>query len=353
MRAAGLRRLAQQGLLRRGDHGWAAEWIGIALRTLQADLAVQPEGPARRPGRPGHERRERWTALRLVGRVLRTERYAVGWRTVSDTLEGRVTVYLVQECTRSWKRRHRRQASAARAAARVSVEVTGPGVMWAIDAKHLSRSASGVVQAEVVKDTGSRGIAGGLVGPPATGEEVVALLDAAVEVRGGPPLVLSHDNGKAYVSRVVRGWRTRHGVLDLCNVPHVPQHNACVERGMRELGEQTGLGRGVRDVSVLDAARRVQDAALRLNARRRAVLGWKSADEVDRLGGPDYSPAERKELADEVHAAQEEAVRDARGARARRLAARRALLGVLERRGRVRITRGGSRSHARKGAGVS
>jgi hypothetical protein len=49
-----------------------------------------------------------------------------------------------------------------------------------------------------------------------------------------------------------------------------------------------------------------------MNSCPRRVLGGRTPDEVDRLGRVPYSAAGRKELADEVRAAQKEAVRDAR-----------------------------------------
>jgi transposase InsO family protein len=292
-------------------------------------------------------------ALRVVGRVLRRQKWKAGWQEVWDLQSAELTSWEVQQCTRRWKERHRRRVAAVRRACRVSVEVLAPDVIWGIDAKHLSRDKRGTLAAEVVRDACPRKVRGASVGPPASGQEVVALLEAVVVKRGCAPLVLMHDNAKTYVGADVRAWREAHGVLDLCNLPHTPQHNGAVERTMRELGEQTGLGRGVRDVGLADAAMAVHDAIWRMNSRPRAVLGRRSADEVDGPGRAIYSAEERKELADEVRAAQNEAMRDAKGARARRLACRRALLEVLERRGLVRITRGGSPGHAQKGAGVS
>jgi putative transposase len=353
VRAAGLRALQERGLLQPTDHAAVAAALGRSVRTIQSDLAERPAGPARRPGRPCHDRRRWLLALRVVGRVLRRQRWKAGWREVLDLQSAELTSWEVQECTRCWKERHRRKLAAVRRACRVSVEVLAPDMIWAIDAKHLSRGEQGVLAAEVVRDACPRKVRGASVGPPASAREVVALLEAVVVERGCAPLVLMHDNGKAYIGTDVTAWREAHGVLDLCNLPHTPQHNGALERTMRELGEQTGLGRGVRHVGLLDAAMAVHDAIWRMNSRPRAVLGRRSADEVDGLGRAIYSAEERKELADEVRAAQEEAMRDAKGARARRLACRRALLDVLERRGLVRITRGGSHNHARKGAGVS
>jgi hypothetical protein len=93
-------------------------------------------------------------------------------------------------------------------------------------------------------------------------------------------------------------------------------------------------------VGLLDAAMAMHAALCRMNSRPRAVLGRRSANEVDGSGRSIYSAEERQELAHEVRAAQDEAMRDAQSARARRLACRRALLEVLQRRGLERITRG-------------
>jgi hypothetical protein len=122
---------------------------------------------------------------------------------------------------------------------------------------------------------------------------------------------------------------------------------------MRELGEQTGLGRGVRGVGILQAGMAVAAAIRRMNSRPRRVLGGRTLDEVDRLGRVPYTDAERKELAHAARAAQEQVVRDARGARARRRACRNATLAVLERFGCIKITRGGFPRHPPIGAGVS
>src|SRR5262245_44363127 len=47
----------------------------------------------------------------------------------------------------------------------------------------------------------------------------------------------------------------------------MPQHNAFAERGMRELDEQAGLERAVRDAGILLATMAVADALCRMNSR--------------------------------------------------------------------------------------
>jgi transposase InsO family protein len=353
VRAAGLRALQQEGLLLPRDHAAVAAALGRSLRTVQQDLQEQPAGPSRRPGRPGHDKHHWMSCLRVVGRELRARRYKAGWRDVLDVHRAEITSWEAQKCTRVWQRRRGQRAAAARERARVSLQVQAPDVLWAIDAKHLSRDAEGTVTAEVVLDPCPRRRSGAAVGRPASGKAVVALLEAVRQARGVAPLVLVHDNAKAYVGHEVTAWREKHGVLSLCSLPHTPQHNAFAERGMRELGEQTGLGRGVRGIGILAAGMAVAAAIRRMNSRPRRVLGGRTPDEVDRLGRVPYSDEERKELADAVRAAQDKAVRDARSARARRQACRNATLAVLERFGCIKITRGGFPWHPPIGAGVS
>ncbi|HEX5009342.1 MAG TPA: transposase family protein [Planctomycetota bacterium] len=353
MRAAGLRALAEQGLLLARDHQAAAAALDVSVRTVQLDLQECPAGPSRRPGRPGHDARHWWTCLHLTGRVLHERRWHAGWRDVVDVHRGQITTWEAQRCTQLLKKRHKARRAAASKRSRVSIEVLAPDVMWALDAKHLSRDRAGTVTAEVVLDPCPRRRTGAAVGRPASGKQVVALLEGVRRRRGQAPLVLVHDNAKTYCGAEVAGWCEQHGVLSLCNLPHTPQHNPFAERGMRELGEQTGLGRGVRDVGILQAGMAVAAAIRRMNSRPRRVLGGRSADDVDALGRVHYTRQEREELADEVRAAQLAAMRDARGARARRRACRNALLEVLERRGWIKITRGGSPGHARRGARVS
>lgn len=352
-RATTLHELKGRGLLLARDGQRVARHLGHSVRTVQLDLQEQPAGPRRRPGRPGHDARRWRSCLHLTGRLLRSRRWHAGWRDVVDVHKGEITTWEAQQCTRVLKARHHERVEAARREARVSIEVLAPDVMWAIDAKHLSRDGRGTVTAEVVLDPCPRRRAGARVGRPATGKQVVALLEAVRRRRGQAPLVLVHDNAKTYRGREVTAWRRRHGVLSLCSLPHTPQHNAHAERGMRELGEETGLGRGVRGVGVLEAAMAVGEALCRMNSRPRRVLGGRSADDVDALGRVHYTRQEREELARDVRAAQRSAMRNARGARARRRACRNAKLAVLERRGWIRITRGGSHNHARRSAGVS
>ncbi|MCC7013317.1 MAG: DDE-type integrase/transposase/recombinase, partial [Planctomycetes bacterium] len=73
------------------------------------------------------------------------------------------------------------------------------------------------------------------IGPPATAEELISLWETAARERGTLPLVIALDNSGPGRSQQVRAWLRANAVVALFNVPHVPQHNAFVERTMGEL----------------------------------------------------------------------------------------------------------------------
>jgi len=179
------------------------------------------------------------------------------------------------------------------------------------------------VQADVLRDVASTRTIHISVGPAATGEDVVRLLDDAVRVRRTCPLVLVTDNGAAYRSQAVQAWCTANAVLHLFSLPHTPQHNAASEHGMRELEAEAALGKGVR----------VHD----IDGRRlRSTRGWKAAVQADQDAAPWSSLLTRAEIYSAATCAIREAMLHCSSARARRRAAREAILGMLQRLGRGR-----------------
>jgi hypothetical protein len=126
----------------------------------------------------------------------------------------------------------------------VSTVVQARDVLWSLDATHMGRDAGGEVQGEALRDPASTSALSVSVGRPSTGADVVALLDRTSAARGGPPLVLCVDCGSNYASSEVRHWVDQHRVVLLQSLPRVPEHNAWVERGHRELKEDAELGKG-------------------------------------------------------------------------------------------------------------
>jgi transposase InsO family protein len=309
----------------------------------------------------------RWKAAIKVREQLYVQGFSAGWRPVDHALTD-VPTRLVQELMSICKVRERARRARAAQARRVSVKVHKRDALWSVDATHLGRAGDEAQQAEVVKELATTRVVGVSLGCVATGEDVVRLLTQSVRDRGVAPFVLCHDNGKAYCCGLVSRWCAENGVVELVNEPRTPQHNAACERGIGELKAECDLGSG-RELTALQErvwlgqvelqsgaqwCRDVQAAMQRLNCGRlRGSRGYKTAEQLDRETPSAESWACREDFHRMACSAIDEAVRDARGARARRRATREAIYRTLERFGMVTRTRGGVLISPPASAGVS
>jgi transposase InsO family protein len=228
------------------------------------------------------------------------------------------------------------------------------------------------------------------IGPPATADDLIALWETAARERGRLPLVISIDNSGPGRSKKVRAWLRRNEVVALFNVPHVPQHNAFVERTIGELkcavdGErereearadspactcepslalcrsQSGSIAAPRCASCSHSRegllRRLlaewAAAAWDLNANTpRPKLDGLTADELDRIAPDAEDRVHRARFYRDACAALARAAAEHPQGRARRRAEREAIYSTLEQHGLLTRTRGGqplSRPSKRKG----
>ncbi|MCB9915606.1 MAG: transposase family protein [Planctomycetes bacterium] len=165
--------------------------------------------------------------------------------------------------------------------------------------------------------------------------------DQREEEQSTAPLVLQTDNGSAYVSELVAAWCARHGVLQLLSLPHTPQHNGAAEHGMRELKEESLLGKGVRVLDIEAARARLLAARDKLDGHRlRRTRGWKTAVEADRDHPPWSTLITRLDFLQNVACRMPRALLDSLGGRARRRAVRAAILDALEDLSVIKRTRG-------------
>jgi transposase InsO family protein len=192
---------------------------------------------------------------------------------VYDALEGAVARRVVRRLLVLLKARRRLRRRQGEERDRVSILVQARDVLWSLDATHLGRDANGEVQAEALRDPASTSALSLSAGRPSTGKEVVRLLEHTAQERGGEPLVLAIDGGSNYRSEEVRQWADEHKVVLLKSEPRVPQHNAWVERGHRELKEDAELGRGC----VLEALPCARWTVI--GGHRELVDGWSGATE--------------------------------------------------------------------------
>jgi transposase InsO family protein len=300
------------------------------------------KGRAGRSGRPARSEAERRRAFRLVARTWKGLGVKRGWRPVAKALAGLVPVRLVQECLRAAKRLHGAHERRRIEARRVHVEVLFADVMWHQDAAHLGRTALAEVQGEVLRDAAAKTeILAASVGGVVTAADAVANVEASIAAAGRAPLVVSTDNGPAYKSGLYAACLARHRIVHLRNLPHTPQHNARAERAVRDVKEESGLGRGVRLADVDEAAVRVAAACARLASRARFAA---TSTPLTVL----YTEEQRERFYNAVCRRVEAAVQCAPDRRAARMAEREAIHAALEERGLIKRTRGGAPMPATK-----
>jgi len=332
-----------------------AEAEGVTPRTLRNWRRLDPAAPRARPGRPPTGAEQLAKARELVHAELERQGWRTGeepiWRALGCEIPRARVRRVLRELKAERRARHRQHLEEQR----VSVAVRARDVVWALDATHLGRDRRGrAVEGEVLREVASTRTIELSVGPEATAEEVVAQLERARLARGTAPLVLQSDNAATYRSELVRDWGARHGVVQLFNRPHTPQHNGAAEHGMRELKEESLLGKGVLVLDKEAARARLEAARDKLDQHRlRATRGWKTAVEADRGHPPWSTLTTRADFLQEVACRMARTLLDSPQGPARRRAARAAILDALEGLSLITRTRGDRSDGVHNAEGIS
>jgi len=291
-------------------------------------------------GRPAFSPSKRFRARLKVARELRKQGW-VGWRPVLAKVKPMVTTRLVQKSVSELKKRHAQRRRKWLSQRRIHVEVLSPNVIWAQDATHVGRLKQEAVQAEVVKDRATLGYVEVAVGPAARAEEVLWMLEGQKQGQG-LPLVWATDNGSAYRDHRVEDYLRREKVVHLFSRPRLPQDNAAAEKGIRELKEEAGLGKGVKLSSLEEAARKLASSWEILDHRRpRGSKGYRTATELRKELPTWHKKVERVTFYAQACEAREKAVKGGETAREKRQAERQAVYETLEKFQLITRTRGG------------
>jgi hypothetical protein len=314
--------------------------LGMPARTLR-DWTLKADTARRPVGNPGYTDAVRAAAREPVLRELEAQGWP-GWRPVARALRGRVPTRLVQQWVAALKRERRRREREGEMERRTSVDVLGRDVLWAEDGAAVGRSPRGQETMEVLRDPGPARTVAIAEGPPATGEDLVALLEGARVRRGTLPLVLARDNGGPQRSAALARYCERERVVLLRNHPRTPRHNPHAERAIGELKQASGLDAAVPLAHEGEARQRLEAAWRSLDHHRlRARLGYRTAASVDATMPRWYHRTTRERFYETARAAIEEAAAQCSTARARRLAEREAIFRTLEDFGLILRTRGG------------
>jgi transposase InsO family protein len=331
-----------------------AKAAGRSERTIRRWLTEERrEKPRPRLGRPPKGPEAVFTARAEAALELGRQTVDAGERPIYAALKARgVTLYETRRELKAIKALLRRRDRETAAARRSSLTPLAKDALWGQDATHTGRERAPVgidggikgaaIMTEIVRECATEETLPTLTGPPADADAAVEALKAAIDLRGVAPLVIGHDCGSPYTSETMTDFLKSKLIVSLPNHPRTPQHNAFVERANGELKRAARLSP---DDDRETIERKLAAAAERLNHnRRRASRKGLTARVLDTILPAATSMVPRevfyKACGDARTAAEEAAV----SWRAKRLAARAAVKGVMERYGLVKLTRGRARA---------
>lgn len=316
-----------------------AQRLEVSERTLRNWESEAPKAP-KALGRPATSPAKRFQARLKVARELHRQGWT-GWRPVVKRLGPVVSTRLVQESVRELKKRRALRKRRWMEARRIQVEVLSPNVVWTQDATHLGRIGRKAVLAEVIKDRATLGTREIAVGGPSKAEDILRMLEISKSTCG-LPLVWATDNGAVYRDQRVAGYLRREKVVHLLSRPHLPQDNGAAEKGIRELKEQAGLGKGVKLFDAEQAAQKLARSWRILDeSRLRASKGYRTADQLSEQLPRWESGIQREAFYALACKCMEKAVEGGGTARQKRQAERQAVYETLEYFQLVKRTRGG------------
>jgi transposase InsO family protein len=264
----------------------------------------------------------------LVARELKRQGYP-GSSAIAIQLKGKVQLRLIRKYVTEIKERRRLRKLEEIKLHQTRVEVKAVNVIWTQDGTHLGRKNRKAVEAQIIKDRGSKKIIGAVTGQAANGNEIVQTLDLLKEQRG-LPLVWMTDNGAAYCNKEVREYVEREKIIHVRSLPRTPQHNGAAEVMMREIKNDCLLGKKTVLDCEKEAHARIVNSIEKINKnRKRMSLSFKSSDEMDeemRMNGKTIN----RELFYEEYCSELKSIVNVQSAREKRIKEREIVMCLLE-----------------------
>lgn len=311
----------------------------MTQRAIEGWLKRDPRKPRPKLGRKGHAKAKKLEALKAVRAEHQKPNTKKSYRRIYAALAGRYPMRLVERYSCALRRAKRKVRAQWRKAIRKSMRICMGNAVWSIDATHLDRKTSGEeTKALSLHDDGSDEFVGIHAGPPPSSKDTAQLLIEAFEKRGAPLVVFS-DNGAENIGDEVKAVLDQYRVVHLRSLPRTPTHNGRCERSHRDLKDVLGLEKGCEPARLghQEWNARLSLAKEYLNKElRRPTRGNLSASAFQATLPPWYASIQREEFYGKVGAAVANAVRNAAGPRARRIAEREAILQVMETFGLIR-----------------
>lgn len=262
----------------RGEIKGVAKLLEVTPRTIENWLRLYLRGGRAKTGRPSYTNEERWKAIWAVRRELRRQGYC-GWRPIDEALKD-VPTRLVQEYVKKFKAKKRRWNEMIKKEKRKGITVILKNAYCVSDGTFLGRIEKEGIESQVIKDRGSLKVLAIGTGLTAKGEDVIKMLDD-LKTNRKLPLVLGTDNGSMYCNEEVRDYLKNEKVIHLLSLPRTPEHNSSAEITMREMKEESLLGRKTSLLCISESHDKIVCAARKLNWRLRGSKKFKSANELD------------------------------------------------------------------------
>jgi len=316
-----------------------ARMLEVTLRSLENWITAYKSAAEVKVGRPSYPTALRKHAVWLVGRAMIQQGHP-GFRVIVKTLEGEIPTRLVQEYVRKYKMRKRKHDREKKTLNKKSVTVVMKNAYWVQDGTHLGRVGRKAVESQVIKDRGSLKTLGIKTGLTASAKDIMTLFDRVKKTRG-LPLVIGTDNGSAYCNEEVQAYLKKEKMIHFLSLPRTPEHNGSAEISMRELKTDAVLGKGIALSCPYEAHALLIKSAMRLNSRLRASKKFKSADEIDDMITDAREIIDRDVFFEECQQGIVLLSEKTKSFRERRVLERELIMGMLEKYGAIKQTRGG------------
>ena len=322
----------------RGEMKRTATLLKVTTRTLENWIKMYKSEVVSPIGRPSYSKEMRDSARLLVHREM-TLQGNPGWRPIDEALKGKVPTRLVQEYVREIKKDKRKTVQKQKDQNTKVATVQMKNVIWTMDGTHLGRLNRKSIESQVIKDRGSLLTLGVSTGVAATGKDVITLLNELKSKRY-LPIVLSTDNGSSYCNEEVRKFLKKHKIVHLLSLPRTPEHNSSSEISMRELKECAGLGKGVALDGALEAHNLMVNSAKSLSNRLRGSKKFNSARNLDDIMFEASTLIDRDTFYEDCQQGLNKIRTNTCCVRDKRMQERELILGMLERYGCIKQTRG-------------
>lgn len=246
-----------------------------------------------------------------------------GTRPVIKSLS-QLRIRAVREVIGQLKQRRQKRYYKVKTKVRTSIKVYHAGTVGSMDGTSIKRGNDFVVY----RDRGSLKINAEKCESNLRSIDTIKVLDA-VKAQRQLPFVLCTDNGSPFCAGNIEDYLSKNYIIQLKNLPHVPQHNGACERAVREFKEVF--------IENLDPEKTIK---ILNNNRLRPSLSWQTSNEFEKNNYRIFELADRIKFYENTKEKIYEATENIKSRKEKRKKEREAILKNMELYGLIKINRG-------------